>query len=75
MKTFKNYNDAVEAAEQAFIDTFLYCSGVGVESAEGNVIEFYSKDDPGMDYTFTCIIDDGILRFCKNGGPVKNVTN
>lgn len=71
MKTFNNYNKAIEAAENFFITNFGYTNGVGVESANGSKVEFYSKDDPGMDDTFTCIVNDGNNYRCKNGGQLE----
>jgi len=73
MQKFKSYNEAVEAAEQYFIRNFNFTSNtnVGVESADGNIIEFYSKFDPGMDDTFTCMVNDGNEYRCKNGGQLQ----
>ena len=58
MEQFNNITEAVEAAEKFFQENFEHYDGVGIESREGNVIEFYSKADPGMDDTYTCIIED-----------------
>lgn len=57
MKTFKNIAKATIAAELFFSENFDYNSGVGIESKNGNQVEFYSKDDPAMDDTFTCLIE------------------
>ncbi len=71
METFKNYNKAVDAAEKYFIENYGYHNGVGLESANGNIIEFYSKCDPGMHDTFFCIVDDGNEYRCKNRGQLQ----
>ena len=73
MKTYTSYNEAVEAAEQYFITNYNFISNtnVGVESANGNIIEFYSKFDPGMDDTFKCVVNDGNQYHCKNGGQLQ----
>jgi hypothetical protein len=57
MNTYKNITEATEAAELFFNDNFGHNQGVGIESENGKHIEFYSKQDPGMDDTFTCIIE------------------
>ena len=58
MKTYKNITEATEAAELFFNENFGHNQGVGIENQTGNTIEFYSKQDPGMDDTFTCTIED-----------------
>ena len=58
MKTFKNITKATEAAETFFNENFDYKNGVGIEKQIGNQFEFYSKDDPAMDDTFTCLIEE-----------------
>jgi len=57
MNTYKNITEATEAAELFFSENFGYNSGVGIESENDNQVEFYSKDDPAMDDTFTCLIE------------------
>jgi len=57
MKTYKNITEATEAAELFFNENFGHTQGVGIETEKGNEIEFYSKQDPAMDDTFTCIIE------------------
>lgn len=60
--------------KQSFFNKgFRYSAGVGVESANLNKVEFYSKDDPGMSDTFTCLIEDGNNYSCKNGGPLTTL--
>lgn len=74
METYNNFNEAKEAAQLFFSENFNYNDGVGVESANNDVIEFYSKNDPAMSDTFTCIINDGYSYSCKNG-ELKKVSN
>ena len=57
METFKTVAEATTAAIIFFEQNFDYQSGVGYEKRPENVLEFYSKDDPAMDDTFTCKID------------------
>lgn len=71
MKTFKSFHEASQAAELFFLAEFGHTSGVGVESASGSTIEFYSKQDPGMDDTFSCQVLDGKEYSCNNGGELK----
>lgn len=71
MKSYRTFLEAQEAAENYFNETFGHNSGVGVESAKGNVIEFYSKNDPGMNDTFSAIVNDGKSYTCKNGGQLQ----
>jgi len=73
MTTFTNYTDAANAAQYFFSENFGYKNGIAIESAVATEVTFYSKDDPAMDDTFTCTIEDGFHRFCKNGGDV--ITN
>jgi len=58
MKTLKNITEATEAAETFFSENFDYNIGVGIEKQIGNQFEFYSKNDPAMDDTFTCLIEE-----------------
>ncbi|GAH13066.1 unnamed protein product [marine sediment metagenome] len=71
METFKTFKKAEKAAKSFFYRRFGYSNGVGVESAGGTRVEFYSLDDPVMNDTFVCIIHDGRDYFCYNGGKVK----
>jgi len=64
MKSYKTLNEAIAAAE------LQLNSKVGIESAEFQEVEFYSKNDPANTDTFTCYVEDGNNRFCKNGGEV-----
>lgn len=57
MERFKTLEEAQQAAQIFFITNFDYYDGVGIEKKSGNVVEFYSKDDPAMDDTFTCIVE------------------
>lgn len=56
METYKTMTEATAAAEQFFLENFGHTSGVGIESENENEVEFYSKEDPGMDDTFTCTV-------------------
>ena len=58
METFTTFQEAAEAAQEYFSTVFGYNNGVGIESETDNVVEFYSKDDPGMDDTYYCIIQN-----------------
>lgn len=58
MKTFVNMTEAQESAQNFFKNNFGHKKGVGIESVNGNIFEFYSKDDPGMDDTYYCIIQN-----------------
>lgn len=71
MTTFSNFQQATEAAEQFFFEIFGEKGNVGVESANGSIVEFYTKIDPACDDTFTCIIDNGYHFNCVNGGELK----
>ncbi len=71
MTTYNSISDAINAAEMFFNEHFGHTSGVDIESANGTSVSFYSKEDPGMSDTFDCIVDDGYLRYCSNGGQVK----
>lgn len=71
MQTFKDFNTAQKAAELFFNENFGHKSGVGIESASGYIVEFYSKEDPSMDDTFFCRIESSKLYHCHNGGPVQ----
>ncbi len=73
MKTFTSILDAEKAAQLFFSENFGYTNGVGINSAKDKVVEFYSKDDPGMDDTFTCTIEDGKLRKCHNAGQLVEI--
>lgn len=73
MKNYQTIEEAKNGAAAFFIENFQHSGQVGIESANGNEIEFYSKDDPSMDDTFKCTVDDGKKRYCVNGGQV-NVT-
>ena len=64
METYNTITEATQAAEKHFN------SKVGIESANGTTIEFYSKNEPGDVDTFTVEIKDGKLRSCKNGGEI-----
>lgn len=75
METFTTFQEAEKEAKNFFKRNFGYTTGVGIESAKGDQIEFYSLDDPGMDDTFVCIIDDGRGYYCKNGGRVRIYDN
>jgi hypothetical protein len=57
MITYKSIVEATKAAQEFFSENFNYNSGVGIEKQEGDRVEFYSQDDPGMDDTFTCLIE------------------
>lgn len=57
METYKNITEASIAAELFFKENFDHDEGVGIESKNGNTIEFYSKEDPGMSDTFICQIE------------------
>ena len=69
MRNFTTFVTAADAAESYFKRTFGY-EGVSVDYACGKRFEFYSHGDPAMDDTFSCIIDDGFLYSCKNGGEL-----
>lgn len=70
MTTFTTLTEATTAAQLFFSENFGYNDGVAIESACATEVSFYSKNDPAMDDTFDCIIEDGKHRFCKNGGDV-----
>lgn len=70
MKNFKTISEATAAAELFFKENFGYEKGVGVDSAEYATVRFYSKNDPGMADTFDAQIEDGVNRFCVNGGEL-----
>lgn len=57
LEKFNNFTQAEEAAEKWFNEHFGHECGVGIESQKGNVYEFYSKDDPGSDFIFYCVIE------------------
>ena len=71
MKTYNSISEAINAAEIFFNENFGHTSGVDIESANGTLVSFYSNEDPGMSDTFDCIVSDGYMRYCINGGPVK----
>jgi len=71
MKKFKDFKLAKMAAQNYFKENFGYNSGVGIEAAEQDLIEFYSKDDPAMLDTFCCIIENDYLYYCQNGGKLR----
>lgn len=56
MNIYKNMTEAIEGAELFFSANFNYNDGVGIESQNGNFVEFYSKNDPAADDTFVCEI-------------------
>lgn len=58
MNTYKNFTEAEQGAIDFFKDNFGHDSGVGIEKEEGNKVEFYSLEDPGMDDTFICLIGE-----------------
>ncbi len=70
IKTVKSFAEAEEMAENYFRETYGYYCGVGVESANGTLVEFYSIDDPAMDDTFKVHVNDGRYYECKNGGTL-----
>jgi len=74
MIIFKTFTEAETAATTYFKKTFGHTKGVGIESAYLNQVEFYSKQDAAMDDTYSCIINDGTLRKCINGGEVVTAT-
>jgi hypothetical protein len=71
MDKFKTLTEAFDAAEKYFEDNFCHFMGVGVEAAEGSKIEFYSQDDPSMDDTYFCEVNDGNCYDCCNGGALE----
>lgn len=71
METFNSFEAATQAAKQHFLEHFGHTQGVGVESATGYVVEFFSKQDPSMVDTFFCRVEDGWERDCINGGDLR----
>jgi len=81
MKTYydgiaKDEAHAINAAGEFFKSNFNHSGRVGVERkfngncdcGEAIVIEFYSKDDPGMSDTFTVIVCES----CYDNAPLIN---
>lgn len=80
MKTYngiaKDKRHATIAAGEFFKRNFNHSGNVGVERefstqcecGESLTVEFYSKDDPGMDDTFTAVICES----CWESAPLIN---
>lgn len=59
-ETATTMSEASNKAQEFFAECFGYTNGVGEEKKEttkdGFIVEFYSKDDPGMDDTFSVLV-------------------
>lgn len=63
MKTFDLINLAENAASRYFEQQYGHSGNIGIErkAQQPNgctIYEFYSKDDPGMDDTYVCLVED-----------------
>lgn len=72
MQRFTEFTAAETAAQIFFTENFGHTSGVGSEGKGGQKVEFYSKDDPGMDDTFTCLVGERRVLICfHSGSPMR----